>query len=138
MIDARSIKLIAQLSSENDHERAAAMSAIDRGCFVSVAEMLKQVAEIERVTDRPLKEIAEIVRKRWPKREPGWRGLTDTKKFAFHRMLVAQHWLTEHERHRLTELNDRLCLASGNEPDPGDIEFMDSILRRAEREGLRI
>jgi hypothetical protein len=131
-------KLIARLSSANEHERAAAMAAIDRGSFVDVAEMLEQVAEIERRTDRPLKEIAEIVRKRWPKPEPGWAGMSETKKFAVHRMLVEQHWLTDHEKHRLIELNDRLCVAPGNPIDPSDYEFMDGMLRKAKREGVRI
>jgi hypothetical protein len=131
-------KLIARLSSANEAERAAAMSAIDRASFVDVAEMLEQVAEIERRTDRPLKEIAEIVRKRWPKPEAGWLGMSDTKKFAIHRILVGQSWLSEHERHRMIELNDRACIAPGNSLDVDACEFMDSILRKARREGVRI
>jgi hypothetical protein len=114
------------------------MTAIDRASFVDIAEMLEMVAEIERQADRPLKEIAEIVRKRWPKREAGWAGMSDTKKFAVHRMLVNQTWLNHYERHRLIELNDRLCLAPGNPVTADDEIFMDSILRRAKKEGVRI
>jgi hypothetical protein len=70
-------KLIGRLSSANEHERDAAMTTINRAAFVDVAEMLEQVAEIERQTDRSLKEIAEIVRKRWPKPGPGWAGMSE-------------------------------------------------------------
>jgi hypothetical protein len=138
VIDARSIKLIAQLSSENEYERAAAMSVIDRGLFVDVAMQLDAIADAERRTGHSFDEIIKIVQKRWPKREPGWRGLPETKKFLLHRLLVGQHWLSEYEKRRLTELNDQLCLAPGNESAPADIQFLDEIMRRAEREGLRI
>jgi hypothetical protein len=138
VIDARSIKMIATLSSENDNEQHAALAAIDRKVFTDVAMSLDAIADAEHRTGYQFSEIIKIINKRWPKPQAGWNGLTETKKFAFHRLLMAQEWLGEHERRRLIEINDRMCVASGNPISLDDNEFMDSILRRAKREGVRI
>jgi hypothetical protein len=138
MIDARSIKLIAKLDTENIHEQHAALAAIDRKIFTDIAMSLNAIADAEHRTGYSFAELIGIIKKRWPKPEAGWAGMSDTKKFAAHRILVAQNWLTEHERRKLIELNDRLCLAPGNPVDAGDCEFMNAILRRAKREGVRI
>jgi hypothetical protein len=99
---------------------------------------LDAIDDAERRTGYEFSEIIKIIKKRWPKPEEGWRGMSDVKKFAAHRILVAQNWLTDHERHRLIELNDRLCVAPGNPTSDDDCSFMNGVLRRAKREGVRI
>jgi hypothetical protein len=130
--------LIAKLDTHNLHERDVALAAIDRKVFTDIAMQLDAIADAERRTGYQFSEIIKIINKRWPKAEPGWRGMSDVKRFAFHRAIVNQSWLTDFENHRLVEINDRLCVAPGNSVDPGDCEFMDAILRKARREGVRI
>jgi hypothetical protein len=96
-------KLIAILDTENINEQHAALAAIDRKMFTDVAMSLDAIADAEHRTGYEFSEIIKIIKKRWPKPEAGWAGMSETKKFAFHRLIVAQDWLTEHERHRLIE-----------------------------------
>jgi hypothetical protein len=135
---ARLRKLIAKLDTDNLHEQHAALAVIDRKVFTDIAMSLDAITDAEHRTGYPFAELIGIIQKRWPRPEAGWVGMSDTKKFAAHRILMVQNWLTEHERRKLIELNDRLCLAPGNPADAGDCEFMDAILRRAKREGVRI
>jgi hypothetical protein len=135
---ARLHKLIGKLDTSNVHEQHAALAAIDRRMFTDIAMALDAITDAERRTGYPFEELVGIIKKRWPKPEEGWRGLSDVKKFAFHRALVNQKWLSDDERHKLIEMNDRLCVAPGNPADAGDCEFMDQLLRRAKREGVRI
>jgi hypothetical protein len=99
---------------------------------------LDAIHDAERRTGYQINEIVDIIKKRWPKPKEGWRGMSDIKKFALHRALVNQSWLSDAERHKLIELNDSLCTAPGNPADAGDEAFMNAMLRRAKREGLRI
>jgi hypothetical protein len=138
MIDARPIKLIAKLDTHNLHERDVALAAIDRKVFTDIAMQLDAIADAEQRTGYSFAELIGIIKKRWPKPEAGWRGMSGAKKFAAHRILVAQNWLTDHERRKLIEMNDRLCLAPGNPFTPDDDAFMNAILRRAKREGTGI
>jgi hypothetical protein len=138
MIDARSIKLIAKLDTGNIHEQHAALAAIGREIFTEIAMRLDAITDAEQRTGYSFAELIGIIQKRWPKPEHGWVGMSDVKKFAAHRILMVQNWLTEHERRKLIELNDRMCVAPGNPADAGDCEFMDAILRRAKRDGVRI
>jgi hypothetical protein len=131
-------KLIARLGSDNINEQHTALAAIDRKAFTDIAVQLDAIADAEQRTGYSFTEIINIIVKRWPKREAGWAGMSGTRKFATHRILMAQDWLTEHERHRMIEINDRLCVAPGNPETAGDVEFMDSILRKAKVEGVRI
>jgi hypothetical protein len=121
-------KLIARLDSENVHEQHAALAAIDWKSFTDIAMALESIIDAERRTGYHFSDIIKIIVKRWPKPEPGWAGMSETKKFAFHRMIMEQDWLADHERRRLIELNDRMCLASGNPVNPGDAEFMELSL----------
>jgi hypothetical protein len=135
---ARLHKLIAKLDTDNINEQYTALAAIDRKMFTDIAMSLDAIIDAERRTGYKFAELIKIIAKRWPKPEPGWAGMSDVKKFAAHRALVTQNWLTDSERHKMIELNDRLCVAPGNPVDPDACEFMDEILRRAKREGLRI
>ena len=137
-MEERSRKLIARLDTANVHEQHTALASIDRKAFTDIAMQLDAIADAEHRTGYSFSELIKIVVKRWPKPELGWAGMSDVKKYAAHRVLITQDWLTGHERHKLIELNDRLVLAPGNPIDPGDCEFMDAILRKARREGVRI
>jgi hypothetical protein len=108
---ARLRKLIAKLDTDNLHEQHAALAVIDRKVFTDIAMSLDAITDAEHRTGYPFAELIGIIQKRWPRPEAGWVGMSDT---------------------------DRLCLAPGNPADAGDCEFMDAILRRAKREGVRI
>jgi hypothetical protein len=138
LIEERVRKLIAKLDSENTNEQIAALAAIDHVVFTDVAMVLNDIADAEHRTGYQFGEIVKIIEKRWPRRQDGWAGMSDSKKIMVHRILVVQDWLSEHERRRLIEANDRLCLMPGNQTSLDEAEFMDAILRRAKREGVRI
>ena len=99
---ARLHKLIAKLDTDNVYEQHAALAAIDRKIFIDVAMALDAIIDAECRTGYEFSEIIKIIVKRWPKPEEGWRGMSGVKKFAAHRTLVVQNWLTDHERHKLS------------------------------------
>jgi hypothetical protein len=131
-------KLLAKLDTENINEQHAALAVIDRKVFTDIAMSLDAITDAERRSGYPFEELVKIIKRRWPKPEEGWAGMSDIKKFAAHRVLVNQNWLTDHERHKMIELNDRSCLMPGNPVSSEDEDFMNAILRRAKKEGARI